>query len=201
MGNEACCSKNQEQIEINIKKQPQKNILLKDNPINNNFCISPQINFETERKSSIKEKSEDASSELNIITQEEFVYGRIDSLTLQKIQETNLKNALENDKKNENININTKIINEDKDGPQDNVKNIQQNNNNDFFKENNITTNIDDINSMNNRDKNILENNNINNINSNNQEGFLGKAYISDIPDEINDINLYSNIKNNISNN
>ena len=208
MGNEACCSKNQEQIEINIKKQPQKNILLKDNPINNNFCISPQINFETERKSSIKEKSEDASSELNIITQEEFVYGRIDSLTLQKIQETNLKNALENDKKNENININTKIINEDKDGPQDNVKNIQQNNNNDFFNENNITTNIDDINSINNRDKNILENNNINNINSNNQEGFLGKAYISDIPDEINyknknnnDINLYSNIKNNITNN
>ena len=118
MGNEECCSNKPEQSEIKVIK-PEKNLLTR--PSNNNFAITPQINFETERQNEPKEESDDLENELNIIQNEELVYGRIDSLQLKKEKDDKLKNSFKNKNYNNKV-LKNDNFNEDKDSPQDNVK-------------------------------------------------------------------------------
>ena len=145
-----CCSNVPENTEIRMQK-PERNLLIKK-PTDNTFSITPRINFETDRKSNQKKEYEDFQSDNNaIISNEEFVYGRIDSLT-QKKNENNL------------------CFEENKDIPQDRVKkNTPQNTYNNFFKDNIITTSIDETKSYDFYANKNIENNDVNQINNINE--------------------------------
>ena len=210
-----CCSNKQEQSEIKFIN-PQRNILLSKKATNNNFIISPQINFETEPQNyHKKEETEDSTSNLNIISIDECVYGRTDTLKLKKIKENNSRKEFEI--QNNNSNFENKIVKKlktiiDKDGPQDRVKkNNSKIINNKNFSENDEIINNNEIKSSD--SKNNFENKNNIVIKYNNNEEFSDKIKITS-PISIkrnnnkndvminqslskNDINILSKSKNN----
>ena len=167
-----CCSNGPENTEIRMQK-PERNLLIKK-PTDNTFTITPNINFETDRKSRQKEEYQDILSDNNaIISNEEFVYGRIDSLT-QKKNQSNI------------------LYEENKDIPQDRVKkNTPQNTYNNFFKDNVITTSIDETKSYDFYSNKNNENNKANQINNINE--IYEKAKITYTPVVIKKNNSKSN--------
>ena len=190
-----CCSKRPELSEINIKK-PERNVYLVKKPTNNNFSIIPHINLVTERQNNQKEESQDFSSNPNIISNDEFMYDRIDTLKLK------------NNQNNYQIeNINNFICEEKKDGPQDAIKkNISQNTYNNNFNENIITTNINETKSYDLTKNNNFENNNFHNINNNrnNNNEIYEKVKITSTPVAIKknqNININHYLKNQENNN
>ena len=171
MGNEVCCNNNPEQSEVKFIK-PERNLLIEKKNSKNSLIITPQINFETERqyenKEENKEESEDLNDNSNIITNDEFVYGRIDSLKLKKQENLIFKNSFK--KKNLN-NQNEKSMEGNKQENKISVKNNDSQINNNINDIANMSSNKEIIHSLYLQNKNYLsdENKNIDNMNIKNE--------------------------------
>ena len=110
MGEEMCCSDKPEQSEISYLK-PERNLILNKYNSRVKYSISPEIKFESEGLND-KDDTENNNS-LNIISNDELVYGTIDSLRYKDIKQKKSYHNARNDNKisNSHTTINSKTIN------------------------------------------------------------------------------------------
>jgi hypothetical protein len=96
MGAEMCCSDKPEQSEISYLK-PERNLILNKYNSRVKYSISPEIKFESEGLND-KDDTENNNS-LNIISNDELVYGTIDSLRYKDIKQKKSYHNARNDNK------------------------------------------------------------------------------------------------------
>ena len=129
MGEEMCCSERPEQNEISYLK-PERNLLLNKYNSRVKYSISPEIKFESEGLND-KDDSENNNS-LNIISNDELVYGTIDSLRYKEIKQKKSYNNNKISNSHTNINSNTNDTSNNNNNNNDNIdqKKSMYNNNN-----------------------------------------------------------------------
>ncbi len=188
-----CCSNQRDQNELKFRK-PERNILLNRRGSDYKYGITPGINYEIDRISENKDELEiieHAKSNNKIITNDEFVYGRID--TMKNPKEIKLKNSYKNNYLYESEKLRNEII-EDEDGPKDGVKKKSlKTNYKTNFDNKNITTNSE-VKSIEINTNNFLDNFNISN--NNNINDSMTQIKLVHPPDNFNDFN--SNDNNNL---
>ena len=121
MGNEICCSNQRDQNELKFRK-PERNLLLNRRGSDYKYGITPGINYEIDKISENRDELEiieHAKSNSKIITNDEFIYGRIE--TMKNPKEIKLKNSYKNNYFYESEKLRNEII-EDEDGPKVGVK-------------------------------------------------------------------------------
>ena len=188
-----CCSNQRDQNELKFRK-PERNLLLNRRGSDYKYGITPGINYDIDKISENRDELEiieHAKSNNKIITNDEFVYGRIDSMKNPK--EINLKDSYKNNNFYESEKLRNEIF-EDEDGPKDGVKKKSlKTNYKTNFDNKNITTNSE-IKSIEINTNNFLDNINISK--NNNINDSITQLKIEHPSDNANDFN--SNNNNNL---
>ena len=191
MGNEICCSNQRDQNELKFRK-PERNILLNRRGSDYKYGITPGINYEIDKISENRDELEiieHAKSNNKVITNDEFVYGRIE--TMKNPKEIKLKNSYKNNYFYESEKLRNEII-EDEDGPKDGVKKKSlKTNYKTNFDNKNITTNSEVKSIEINTNNNFLDNFNI--PNNNNINDSITQLKIVHQSDNANDFNSNDN--------